>query len=359
MSARRSAVLAAATALGAIVCAAPVPARAQADSPAACPSIVAPRPTVAPRQSYKAGAMVPAYELDEKLQWTECPPPEYPAGVTAERARNRALLFITVDEEGAVTDIKARGGSIDPEGFFEAAVAAVRRWRTSPPRWKALPVKTSFAADILFTPPGSAAPPADSQQTLESTRQATAQSAPLPAVEPAKAEPTQSQPAPAAALEPLRVQAVPSPGAAPPPSATPTTPAPAPRLAEPAPIATQAGAPFVVEYYYKAKWGFAEEFWRLFQKNHWPVLKQQMDSGRILRVTADRPRYHATEDGRWDYRVTIVFRDTAAAFEPVDTAAIERRLFPDQDTFRREEQRRFEILLAHWDMPIVAQPLVR
>jgi hypothetical protein len=32
--------------------------------------------------------------------------------------------------------------------------------------------------------------------------------------------------------------------------------------------------------------------------------------------------------------------------------AIKKELFPDQETFKREEQRRFEILLAHWDVPI-------
>ena len=110
--------------------------------------------------------------------------------------------------------------------------------------------------------------------------------------------------------------------------------------------------PFVVEYYYKARWGHADEFIDLFRKNHWPVLKKQIEGGRILRVTAARPRYHTTEDGRWDYRITIVFRDVRAAYEHADEAALKRELFPDQETFRREEQRRFETLLAHWDLPI-------
>jgi hypothetical protein len=35
--------------------------------------------------------------------------------------------------------------------------------------------------------------------------------------------------------------------------------------------------PFVVEYYYKAKWGHAEEFLKLFKKNHYPVLKKEME----------------------------------------------------------------------------------
>ena len=111
--------------------------------------------------------------------------------------------------------------------------------------------------------------------------------------------------------------------------------------------------PFAAEYYYKAKWGYAEEFIRLFKKNHFPILQKQVESGRILKVTAVKPRYHATEDGRWDYRVTIVFRNASVANDSSGEEAIIKRLYPDQETFRREEQRRFEILLAHWDVPIV------
>lgn len=115
--------------------------------------------------------------------------------------------------------------------------------------------------------------------------------------------------------------------------------------------------PFVAEYYYKAKWGYADEFIALFKKNHFPVLKKQMESGRILSVTAAKPRYHATEDGRWDYRVTIVFKNAAVANDSSGEEAIIKQLYPDQETFRREEQRRFEILLAHWDVPIVSVAL--
>src|SRR4030095_7090079 len=70
----------------------------------------------------------------------------------------------------------------------------------------------------------------------------------------------------------------------------------------PAQVVTQtAEKPFVVEYYYKAKWGYADEFIRLFKKNHYPVLKKEKELGRILQVTAASPKYHTTEDGRWDY----------------------------------------------------------
>jgi hypothetical protein len=110
--------------------------------------------------------------------------------------------------------------------------------------------------------------------------------------------------------------------------------------------------PFVVEYYYKAKWGHADEFLALFKKNHYPVLKKEMEMGRILRVSMISPRLHATEDGRWDYRVTIVFKSAAVANDNFDTEALLRQLYPDQDTYKKEEQRRFEILEGHWDVPV-------
>jgi hypothetical protein len=122
--------------------------------------------------------------------------------------------------------------------------------------------------------------------------------------------------------------------------------------AEPSAAASQAERPYVVDYYYKAKWGNADEFLRLFRKNHLPVLRKEVEMGRILQVTAAAPRYHATEDGRWDYRVTIVFRNSAVATDAFDPDVITRQLYPDQETFKREELRRFEILLAHWDVPV-------
>jgi hypothetical protein len=110
--------------------------------------------------------------------------------------------------------------------------------------------------------------------------------------------------------------------------------------------------PFVIEYYYKAKWGHADEFLALFKKNHYPVLKKEMELGRMLRVSMTAPRYHTTEDGRWDYRVTIVFKNAAIANDNFDSAALIKQLYPDQESYKKEEQRRFEILDAHWDLPI-------
>src|SRR5205809_4143573 len=110
--------------------------------------------------------------------------------------------------------------------------------------------------------------------------------------------------------------------------------------------------PYVIEYYYKAKWGHAEEFLSLFKKNHYPVLKKEMELGRMLKVSMTVPRYHTTEDGRWDYRVTIVFKNATIANDNFDSSTLIKQLFPDQESYKKEEQRRFEILEAHWDLPI-------
>jgi len=110
--------------------------------------------------------------------------------------------------------------------------------------------------------------------------------------------------------------------------------------------------PFVVEYYYKAKWGHADEFITLFRKNHYPVLKKEVELGRMVRVFAMTPVYHTTEDGRWDYRVTIVYKNAAVAHDNFDSGMLIKQMYPDQETYKKEEQRRFEILDAHWDLPV-------
>ena len=126
--------------------------------------------------------------------------------------------------------------------------------------------------------------------------------------------------------------------------------APAAIFAQASPVPSD--KPFVVEYYYKTKWGHADEFLKLFKKNYYPLLKKEVEMGRMLKVWMDQPRYHTTEDGRWDFRVTIVFKNATVANQDFDEDAIKKQLYPDQETYAREEQRRFEILDAHWDLPV-------
>ena len=126
-----------------------------------------------------------------------------------------------------------------------------------------------------------------------------------------------------------------------------------PLLAQGAPPQTSADQPYTIEYYYKCQWGHQQEFLQLFLKKHYPLLKKIQSTGRILSLKIDSPAYHTTEDGRWDYRVTIKYKNSAlATTSNPDEEAFIKELYPDQATYKQEEQRRFEILLGHWDLPV-------
>jgi hypothetical protein len=126
-----------------------------------------------------------------------------------------------------------------------------------------------------------------------------------------------------------------------------------PLLAQGAPPQGGPNQPYAMEYYYKVQWGHQQEFLQLFLKNHYPLLQKQAESGRILSVKIEQPANHTTEDGRWDYRVTIRFKNsTVATTDDPNEQRLIKQLWPDQRTYQREEQRRFEILLGHWDLPV-------
>jgi len=123
--------------------------------------------------------------------------------------------------------------------------------------------------------------------------------------------------------------------------------------AQGAPPSPAANSPYTIEYYYKVQWGHQQEFLNLFLKNHYPLLQKIVSTGRMTSVKIESPAYHTTEDGRWDYRVTIRYpNSTVATTANPDEEALIKQLYPDQETYKREEQRRFEILVSHWDLPV-------
>ena len=126
-----------------------------------------------------------------------------------------------------------------------------------------------------------------------------------------------------------------------------------PLFAQGAPPQGSPDQPYTMEYYYKLQWGHQQEFLQLFLKNHYPLLKKGVESGRMLSVKIETPANHMTEEARWDYRVTIRFKNStiATTADPNEEKTI-KQLWPDQETYKKEEQRRFEILLAHWDLPV-------
>jgi hypothetical protein len=124
-------------------------------------------------------------------------------------------------------------------------------------------------------------------------------------------------------------------------------------LSQGAPPQGAAGQPYTMEYYYKVQWGRQQEFLNLFLKNHYPLLLKNVELGRAVSVKIETPANHMTEEGRWDYRVTIRFKNSTVATTPnPEEPRLIRELWPDQTTYQREEQRRFEILAGHWDLPV-------
>jgi hypothetical protein len=115
--------------------------------------------------------------------------------------------------------------------------------------------------------------------------------------------------------------------------------------------------PFVLENYYKARWGYADEFIALYKKNHYPLLKKAIEKGDILSIKVEKPRLHDSEETRWDFRVTLVFKNAQAAYDPNLTEPYKKGLYPDLEKLKKDEQHRFEILLAHWDVAVTTEEL--
>ena len=122
------------------------------------------------------------------------------------------------------------------------------------------------------------------------------------------------------------------------------------------PSAPQLSPAFVVESYYRVRWGSEDEFMTLFRKNHLPFLRRQLEKGILLDVQLDAPREHQPEESRWDLRMTLVYRDAATAYRADKITEADYHAIVKDDnaeaTFNREEQRRFELLVAHWDVNV-------
>ncbi|MDB5011287.1 MAG: hypothetical protein JWR67_2188 [Mucilaginibacter sp.] len=107
-----------------------------------------------------------------------------------------------------------------------------------------------------------------------------------------------------------------------------------------------------IENYYKLKWGHADEFIALWKKNHYPLLKKLQEKGDVLSIKAETPIIHSGEDTRWDFKVTLTFKTEHLAFDYSITDPFKKQLYPDQKSYEEAEQHRFELVLAHWDVPV-------
>ena len=107
--------------------------------------------------------------------------------------------------------------------------------------------------------------------------------------------------------------------------------------------------PYLVEWVYKVKWSHADEFWQIFKKYQIPVLNREKELGYVTSYTVYRPGIHTGEDTRWEYRIVITYKNLASSGHGSEIA---KQVFPDQATLKREENRRWELTEAHYDLPI-------
>ncbi len=107
---------------------------------------------------------------------------------------------------------------------------------------------------------------------------------------------------------------------------------------------------FTIESYYKVKWGYANEFIDLWKKNHLPLLKKAREKGDIVTIIAEKPMMHSSEDSRWDFKVAVTYKNSSLGLSHGLTDAYKKQLYPDLDRLAKDEQHRFELLLAHWDV---------
>jgi hypothetical protein len=123
--------------------------------------------------------------------------------------------------------------------------------------------------------------------------------------------------------------------------------------ATPRSVAQQASSapskPYLVEWVYRVKYGYQDEWWKIFQKYQIATLDREKELGYITNYQLVRPGLHTSEDARWDYRVVIAYKDPASA---THGGEVEKSLFPDAELRKREENRRWELTTNHWDLPI-------
>lgn len=132
--------------------------------------------------------------------------------------------------------------------------------------------------------------------------------------------------------------------------------APASTLAQTAEAARPKDVPTKVESYYRVKWGSLKEFAALYEKNHRPLLEEMRKDGFVLNMRTEFPFTHLASGPRWDMRVTIMYRDAAAAInDPAwvkSWEAARKRLYGDVAKLDTEEARRFSLLEDHWDVVV-------
>jgi hypothetical protein len=113
--------------------------------------------------------------------------------------------------------------------------------------------------------------------------------------------------------------------------------------------AMAADQPYQVEWVYHVKYGYQQEWWTLFQKYQVAILDREKQLGFVSEYHIDKPGLHTSEDARWDYRIVITYPNYEGSRHEGE---VERQLFSDRADLNKAENRRWELTVNHWDLPI-------
>lgn len=106
-----------------------------------------------------------------------------------------------------------------------------------------------------------------------------------------------------------------------------------------------------IEWVFRVRYGFHDEWFQIFRKYQVAILDRQKQLGYVKDYSIWSPGLHTSEDSRWDYRI-VVTRTSHDAPPGQSESDVAKQMFPDQKTYQREEQRRWELTTNHWDLPI-------
>jgi hypothetical protein len=106
---------------------------------------------------------------------------------------------------------------------------------------------------------------------------------------------------------------------------------------------------YEVEWVYRVRYGGIDEWWDLFRKYQIPILDRAKALGYVLDYRVYHPQLHTDEASRWDYRIEITWKDVDSSKHEEEIA---QELFKDTATRKRDENRRWELTVNHWDLPI-------
>ena len=107
--------------------------------------------------------------------------------------------------------------------------------------------------------------------------------------------------------------------------------------------------PYIEEWVYRVKYGFRDEWWKIFQQYQLATLDKEKSLGYITDYSIYTPSLHTSEDARWDFRIIIIYKNLMASTHAHE---VEKSLFAASPDYRKDENRRWELTTNHWDLPI-------